>query len=266
MREIIALGGLPRSGSTLLCNILHQNPEFHVTTAASGFIEVLNAVMAPWDTLLEHKAAGIDEEQKRRVLEGVYETYHSTECGTVIDKSRAWPQFIELHKFVTGKLPKVIVPVRSIPEILASLEKMFRNSKGKSNWMFRNLPQTKYLTVGQRCDLWAASENVLGMAYNRILDACDRGFRDCLHFVEFDALTSMPKDTMQRLYAYLGKPYFEHDFTNIDQVGKEDDLIYHGYAELHTIRPKIEVLPLVADAILTKPVAKKFRDQEFWRG
>jgi sulfotransferase len=31
MKKIHFINGMPRSGSTLLCNILAQNPKFHVT-------------------------------------------------------------------------------------------------------------------------------------------------------------------------------------------------------------------------------------------
>jgi len=40
MKEIYFINGMPRSGSTLLCNILAQNPEFHVTPT-SGLSELV---------------------------------------------------------------------------------------------------------------------------------------------------------------------------------------------------------------------------------
>lgn len=40
-KEIFFISGLPKSGSTLLCNILSQNPEFFVSKATSGCIEIL---------------------------------------------------------------------------------------------------------------------------------------------------------------------------------------------------------------------------------
>ena len=40
MKKLNLIAGMPRSGSTLLCNLLNMNPEFHAT-ATSPVIDVL---------------------------------------------------------------------------------------------------------------------------------------------------------------------------------------------------------------------------------
>lgn len=63
------ISGLPRAGSTLLCNILAQNPRFHAT-ATSGILEMLFRVRNGWDTVEEFRAMddGQSMAAKRRVL------------------------------------------------------------------------------------------------------------------------------------------------------------------------------------------------------
>ena len=66
------ISGLPRSGSTLLCNILAQNPEAKVSKATSGLHDVLFGVRNQWDRLTEHQAEGVDPARLKRVLQGIF--------------------------------------------------------------------------------------------------------------------------------------------------------------------------------------------------
>jgi hypothetical protein len=43
---------------------------------------------------------------------------------------------------------------------------------------------------------------------------------------------------MVRIYKFLEKPYFDHDFENVQQYTHENDT-EHGFSDLHTIRPVI---------------------------
>ena len=54
-KTIHLISGLPRSGSTLLANLLAQNPRFQAT-ASSGILDVLFNVRNIWDTLGEFRA------------------------------------------------------------------------------------------------------------------------------------------------------------------------------------------------------------------
>ena len=71
-KKIFFISGLPRSGSTLLCNILAQNPAFFVTKATSGCIEILFSIRNQWDRITEHQAEGINREQLRSVLKEIF--------------------------------------------------------------------------------------------------------------------------------------------------------------------------------------------------
>ena len=98
-KEIFFISGLPRSGSTLLCNILAQNPEIFVTKATSGCIEILFSIRNQWDRITEHQAEGINRDQLKNVLNGVVNTYHLTDKNIIFDKGRGWLSFIETIEF-----------------------------------------------------------------------------------------------------------------------------------------------------------------------
>ncbi|MEX0598954.1 MAG: sulfotransferase [Candidatus Paceibacterota bacterium] len=52
MKRFFFISGLPRSGSTLLCNILAQNDELFVSKATSGCHDILFNVRNQWDKLI----------------------------------------------------------------------------------------------------------------------------------------------------------------------------------------------------------------------
>lgn len=265
MKEFYYISGLPRSGSTLLCNILAQNPEFYVSPATSGCHDVLFNIRNQWDRLIEHQAEGINYDQLKRVLKSTLNSYHNTDKNIIFDKGRGWLSLIEMVEFIFDAPAKMIVPVRSVAEILASFENLWRKSTGMTQWAFESSDYFKAQTLEGRCDIWASAGQPVGLAYNRLKDALMRGKNESLLFVEFDDLTKNPKATLDKVYNFIGKPRFEHDFDNVEQVTKEDDVNVHRIPGLHTIRPKVEPVPHNAVKLLGKQLAQKYSNLEIWR-
>lgn len=266
MRTHYFISGLPRSGSTLLCNILAQNPKFYVSPATSGCHDILFNIRNQWDKLIEHQAEGVNYDQLRRVMEAALEAYHVTDKSVVIDKGRGWLSLIEMIEFIKGEKCKIIVPVRDVTEILASFERLWRRSTGSSQWAFEQADYFKAQTLEGRCDIWSGQGQPVGLAYNRVKDALARGHADRMLFVEFDELTQNPTLTLRRIYEFLGEPLFaSHNFENVEQLTKEDDVNVHRIPGLHTIRPKVTPVPKKALEILGPELVQKYSNSEFWR-
>jgi len=265
MKNYYFISGLPRSGSTLLCNILAQNPDFYVSKSTSGCHDVLFGIRNQWDRLVEHQAGGIDYDQLKRVLRSALDSYHNTDKNMVWDKGRGWLSVLEMAQFVLGSDIKVIVPVRNVNEILASFEGLWRKTTGFTQWNFEQGDYFKAQTVGGRCEIWASNNQPLGLAYNRVIDALSRGFAKNMLFIEFDNLTTKPLDTMMQIYNFVGLPYYDHKFDVVEQVTQEDDENVHRIPGLHTIRPKVEPVPHKAANILGRDLANKYANLEVWR-
>lgn len=237
------ISGLPRSGSTLLANILAQNPRFHAT-ATSGILDVMFGVRNTWNNLIEFKATP-DYAAEIRVLRGILESYFDDVTKPVIfDKSRGWLSELEMIEQVLGHKVKVLVPVRDMRNIISSFEKLWRK-----NAPFNQNPQARenyfqYQTVEGRVNISLQPSQPTGLAYNRVVDALNRGFADRMFFVDFDDLTTDPAETMKQIYKFLGEPEYEHDFNNVEQVTFENDEV-HGIRDLHKI--KSVVAPVEAD-------------------
>lgn len=258
------ISGLPRSGSTLLCNILMQNPRFWAS-ATSGILDVMFGVRNQWDKLIEFRAMDPAESEaaKLRVLRGILDAYYgNVDRPVVFDKSRGWLAHLEMAEAVLGCEARVLVPVRDLREVLASFELLWRKTSATRQMAQEPANYFKFQTVEGRCEVWCRADQPVGLAYNRIKDALARGFRDRMHFVEFEKLTRNPERTMRAVYEFLEEPYFEHDFDRVEQVTFENDEV-HGIPGLHTIKPEVAPVPARWPDVLGN-AAGKYAGLELW--
>lgn len=260
-KSVHFISGMPRSGSTLLCNILAQNPQFHAT-ATSGILDIIFSIRNQWDELIEFKAAP-NPEAKKRVLQAILNAYYAdVEKPVVLDKSRGWLAYIEMAEMILGESPKILVPARDIRDILSSFEKLWRKSADTTQFQQERDNYFKWQTVEGRCEVWTSQEQTVGLAYNRIKDALARGHKDKMHFVRYEDLTTHPERTLRKIYEFLQEEPFDHDFNNVEQVTWENDAI-HGIKDLHTIRPKVAPQAPQWPEILGD-AAKPYEGTELW--
>jgi len=260
-KTIHFISGLPRSGSTLLCNILAQNPRFDVTST-SGILDVLFSVRNQWNNLIEFKASP-NEAAKVRVLRAMLDAYHAdTDRPVVFNKSRGWLAYLEMAELILERPAKVLVPVRDLRDVLASFEKLWRRQAATAQIGQEAQNYFDWQTVEGRCQVWSRIDQPVGLAYNRIKDALQRGYGDRLHFVEFEQLTKNPKRALENVYEFLGEEPFEHDFGHVAQLTHEDDEIF-GFRGLHHIRQKVEPMEPQWPKILG-PTADTYQGQELW--
>lgn len=235
------VSGMPRTGSTLLLNLLGQNPNHHVTSTCD-LIELFAIVQQAWPNQKSFQTWGLESVKPfaRNCLRGMLYGFYldQIERGqTVFDKSRGWLQYIEDLEAVLDRGVKIITTIRDVRSILASFEILYRNrdvdwrySRGEVYW--------KAQTLVGRSELLLNDEGVVGMAINRVRDALERCPKK-LHFVSYDALCSDPLHELKKIHKELHLP---HDFdkynpNKVKQITHEDDT-YHGM-DLHTVGPKV---------------------------
>ncbi|MEM9109165.1 MAG: sulfotransferase [Planctomycetota bacterium] len=260
------LGGLPRSGSTLLCNILAQNPRVHATQT-SACMDVMFGVRNNWDKLIEHKAHPMPQ-AKQRVLRGILKSYYAdVSRPVVIDKCRGWVSLLEMAELALDRPAKIIIPVRDLRDVLASFERLWREQAASGQINGESENYFRFQTTEGRIAHWIRDDQPVGLAYNRIRDAVTRfqnqDLLDRLHFVPFERLTTDPTGALADLYRFLGEPVFEHDFEQIEQVTTEDDSVF-GFQDLHTIRGKVEPIAPRWPEVLGD-IAQRYGGLNFWR-
>ena len=236
MKKIHFIAGLPRSGSTLLANLLMQNPAFHVSPT-SGMVDMLSAVRQAWDAN-PALVANPDDDGKltamRGLLDGYYGRFGKEVC---FDRGRPWLHWIEFLEAAYGEV-KIICCVRDLRDVVASWEKLWRKNYLRHDNM-TDQDRKFCATIDGRIDYWLRKDQETGAAYSWIHDAFHRGHGDKLFLLDYDDLTADPAKAMHELYTYLEQPIFLHNFKNVKQTIFENDHVY-GLGDLHTIRTKIE--------------------------
>ena len=262
MKTFHYICGLPRSGSTLLTNILAQNPAIH-TTPTSGCHDVLFGIKNNWNALIEHRASKelSDEANQKRVLRAALNAYHGTDKEIVIDKGRGWTSMMEMVEWLTDEKAKVLVPVRNVPQILASLENLHRKHIATRN---HDGDYANGQTTQARVQQLLGNQSVFGLAFDRLRDALLRGYGDRLHFVEFDDLTQTPERKLQEIYDFLELPQFIHNFEKVERAHIEDDTV-HNMPDLHTTREAVRPVRDVSISTLGAEIVDTYSGTEFWR-
>lgn len=235
-KEIYFINGMPRSGSTLFCNILAQNPDFHVTPT-SGLSELVVGIHQFWKTNPIIKASEPSKKQLK-IIRDLFQSYHAeTDRPIVFNKSRNWAANIELVELALEKEVKILTTIRPINQIVSSMEKLYRKEiKNIDSPMMRGDGMN---TIEDRVNNWMAANGLIGGTYNNIQDAFFRGHRHKFHFIDYTELTKNPKIVMNQVYRFLEKPIYDHDFDNVSQYTVENDA-EHGFTDLHTIRSVVK--------------------------
>lgn len=273
-KTIYFLAGLPRSGSTLLANILLQNPAIHVT-ATSGMCDMLVQVRNGWDRNDAFQAMdrATSEKVKGNVLRAMLQAYFQhVDRPVCIDKNRYWAEFLEMGAELVGGRDrvKVLVTVRDLRDVTASFEKLYRKTSGLGQLPQEAAMALKFKTALGRLQVFIDDAQPVGRAYNAIRDAVTRGWHDRMHFIDFEVLTRFPAKTMEGIYRFLDVSPHAHDFARVEQLTFEDDFVY-GFKDLHVIRQKVEPQPpawpeVYDDAVFQSPAWKTLEGAaQFWK-
>lgn len=263
MERLFFQSSLPRSGSTLLQNIIAQRPDFYATPT-SGVLELIYAARKNYTDGLEFKAQDasmMDAAFKSFCYNGMKGYYESiTPARYVIDKSRGWGIHYELLNSIYPN-PKIVCVIRDLRDIFTSMEKKFRANPTKDDPIL-DWSTGKGTTTPKRIDEWLTKPPV-GLAIERLLEILRQGIDKHIHFVKYEDLTLHPQQTMSLIYDYFGISDYKHDFDNVEQLTKEDDTIYGLYGD-HVIRNKVVPMKSEADRILGKDVTKWIYDNFSW--
>jgi sulfotransferase len=263
VEKIFYQSSLPRAGSTMLQNIMAQNPDIYATPT-SGVLELIFAARSNYTNSPEFKAQDV-ELMKDGFLnfckEGMYGFYNAiTDKPFVIDKSRGWSIHYDFLNLIHPE-PKIICMVRDLRDVFASMEKNYRAHPEKHNEIL-DWSKMQGTTVPKRIDIWSSGPPV-GMAIERLTEIFRTGLNSKMLFVKFEDLCLYPEMTMRKIYEYLELPFFEHDFDNIEQVTKEDDEVYGMFGD-HKIRKKLEPVRSKAKELLGRDVTNWIYENYKW--
>jgi sulfotransferase len=263
------MAGLPRAGSTMLSSILNQNPRFYSgpSSPVTSLMLVLENSLAQDELFLAYPK----RQQAAELIANVIKHYYSDiQKPVIFDKNRSWVSRLHYIPGYFGFEPKVLVPVRNIDQILTSFISMRRRNgfeiNGKVNFLDEMLIKTNTpLTDDNRCRLLLSPNGIVGQSYEGIKQALVQGRQNQLHFIEYDDLVSQPKETMQKVYDFLGEDWFEHDFQDLKNVNQENDAAVYGFNDMHDVRAKVEKTSADPRQMLSEEILQMCVNSEFWR-
>jgi len=242
-KKLFFLVAMPRSGNTLFASVMNQNPDI-ACTANSITLEIMKDLFLLKGTDVFQNYP--DHKSLDNVLDAVYYNYY-----------KDWPQQYIIDRgpvMTTGnfelmqkhyKRPfKCIVIVRDLMDVLASYIKWFENEPTAFVNRFANTIEGKLSEIMNSKGAVAKDLEAIKNAYN---------YPDICKFIKYDDLVSKPEQCINEVYKFLNIPYFEHQFTNLQQINingipYDDTIIGNNMHKIKTevkkeYNPYIEKIP-----------------------
>jgi sulfotransferase len=264
MERLYFNSSLPRAGSTLLQNLVGQNPAFHVTPT-SGFLDLILGARIGYNENVEARA-GDPEQWKNGFInfcrEGTYGYWKTiTNKPYVLDKNRAFGTYYDLMHLITPN-PRMVCMVRDLRSIFASMEKKFRANPDIETKGVRNNELLIGTTTHKRVEGWAAGLPI-GLSLDRLQDVLLMGHDKHVLFIRYEDLCTNPDAQMRILYEHFELPYFQHTYAHIPQITVEDDSVHGIYGD-HTIRNTLQMLPEDYNEILGYGTSNAIYERYNW--
>jgi len=213
--------GTPRSGSTLLCNILAQNKDWDVTDTSPLGSAIANDVSFMSNNP-DYKSMLISDRHRTeaRHLARLRAGAEAWCDGRMTwEKSRPWA----LHSLLLRQLfpdSVIVAMVRDPRDICASAEKQHRKFPAHND-----AADAYQASIRGRCESLMAPDGIIGGAILAVEDLIRRNPSRCL-IIDAKAFTADPAKFMSMIYVELGQPAFNHDFLDVENAAGDVDGLY----------------------------------------
>ena len=268
------MAGLPRAGSTLLSTLLNQNPRFHSGPSSP----VLGAMFATHDNFIGNELyTGYPKpDSVNKIIGSIIENWYSDiDQPVIIDKNRAWCARVPFIEGYIQQEVKIIVPVRRVDEILASILTMikrnpFQEGQPRINFVDEQLVKMNIpINDENRCEyLLTGQGGIVYEALNATKMGVDDGHDDKFHYVDYNDLITDPQGQLNEIYEFLGEESFEHTFDNLSNEHREDDIATYGLGDMHEVHSKLEKTSPDPDKVLPASIIELYNQNkktlEFW--
>ena len=276
-KKFFYLAGLPRTGSTVLGEILNQNDNIHVSPA-SPMSEIVSEVLAKWRQNTVTLKAYKHPEQLPNVWRGIREgMYRHRPEPCIIDKSWAWHMndAIDSTRSILGEEMKVICTVDDIADCLASFIMLIRSNPDYVSYIDDYLRHPRMeANDANRCiammDPRIATS--VGWCYENLKRTWQGKNRKNLLLIERADLVRDPQAVLAKIYDFLEIPQLatwgdnqDHYFDRIEKEITEDDGAAYGIPNLHKLGPALRERSWKAKEVLGNQLFFKYKRLEFWR-
>ncbi len=202
----VGVAGLPRSGSTLLCQLLAEHPQIYCEGHSSPLCNSLLAtrrIISDDQFFLSQLDIEFDQTygHLKSAMQGFLKGwYGTTGKPTLVDKNRAWLHCIEFLLQLEPEA-RLLVPIRELGQIYGSVE-----AQHQKTIMVDFIDHLADFDRFGRADQLFAKDKSVGAPLSSVQAVQDlpQWIKERLYFIKFEDLVSKPVDVMSAVYAWLG--------------------------------------------------------------
>ena len=228
-KQLFFLVAQPRSGNTLFTSIMNQNPQI-ACTPNSITLEIIKDLFLLKKTDVFQNYP--DHKSLDNVLDVVYDTYYKDwPQPIIIDRGPVMTpgNFALMQKHFKRPF-KCIVLLRDLMDVLASYMKWYTENPDAfvNKYNLKNDEEKLSMIMNSKGAV-AKDLEAIKNSYN---------YKDICHYIKYDDLVAQPEQEIRKVYQFMGLPYFNHKFEDLQQVEvngmKYDDTIVGK--NMHNIR------------------------------
>jgi sulfotransferase len=261
------IASLPRSGSTLLCNVLNQNPNFYASDTSPlsiGFANYLTSVVHRPEYTSE---LGNSQEEALSRLRGgarglVLGYYAHRPESVIFDKDRSNSWLFQADALM-NVLPesKIFCMVRDPREVVASA--ITHQSRLP---LFREQGQPAARTLSHRVSTLIGPQGLVGAAISAVTDAILRSkteakAQDNIYLIKFEEFVADPQRSLDAIYQVLNLEPYTHDFQNVENKAKDQDFLYKNlwpHEGKGAIAPRRPTWPQVLPQAMAQSILRQY--------
>jgi len=264
MNKFNLIAGMPRSGSTLLCNLLNMNPEVHAT-ATSPVMDVISNMRSTFSHNPTFKTNDrlIQYDNMCNGIKGFLGGFYHDK-NIVFDKSRGWVSHLMLLDAILGhNQTKVIWTYRNPVDVFSSIEKRHRKTI-----LLENVDEgsgMSFATLENRVDNFIGDNGIITRPVWLLSDAYDMGYSSRILFVKYWDITNNTQKVLDAIHNFIGEESYQYDvnnFSDLKQTTKEFDGLYN-YKFSHDIKEG-EVKYVENKLILPAHIKEKINHRFSW--
>ena len=232
MQQLHYCLGLPRTGSSVIMNILNENPRIF-TTGTCAMTYFVKACQDQTQHMSEFIALDKDVLCKsylnflRQGMRGWFE--EMTDKPIVISKSRTWAEWLP-HTFAIDPNSKYLVILRDLRDIICSFDSLVWKYP-EIKFSFDDIP-IHFQSFEKRIEMYCTdNQSLLGRPLQFLPHVMEVAHKNPNNFLtlRYEDFNENPSEALQVIYKFLGEQNFEHDFDNIPKPDYyEHDTVYRS--------------------------------------
>ena len=229
LKRSVYVSGLPRSGSTLMCQLLGHHPDVYSIVHSSPLCQILEQIrQTVSDNPFFLSQLDVDFETVNARLLNVYRGmirswFEETDKPIVVDKNRDWVRMVEMLNLLDPDF-RMVVCIRDLKQVFGSIEQQHRRTR------LIDFPDhmAPHSALGRAKALFK-EDGVVGRplrAIENMQDIDDEQLRLQTCYVSFECLVQEPEKVMSLVFRWLDLEPPPIDFTSLTVTPSESDSHY----------------------------------------